>query len=941
MAVTDQNFQDAAQYAFDNYLSKPYTNESVKFDWDYKAEDGTVINRPNHGLAHSFRGANYAPVVCSYFKNFAKDKQDFQFSDDEIKKIQIALMFRVAGRENDGGFTDDPDAYRRYQKNHGEAFKQYCNDNPGIFTAEEVEKYADALQTYAVPGQNDPLKTILKACHNIDLIRCCNNERMERELEPIRAQIGDHTEDLVVYADACIRQTGTRVQDNNPITGKPKTRGYDEEKFVSVSKDVKACAKEVSSVPTPADIYYRKAQAVKRNPLKQAEYVNYLEMASKLGHSKAQKSLNRSIYNFFSRRKPDMDTLPGSDMTVVLGHTMTLGAVKPSLGEIDQINDNWEKADALEEYGNDIVRKLNFCKNLLNDDMALPNPFTIKFDNKTYKGDKALQILSDELAKFSSEMNQVLSGDMPKYKKQGFTDSLHDLAFLSKAISEQAPDNKKVQKNINGINEQLAIQKIEPKNQQDVNAEKVKNAFLTGQGQKAESLAAEASKAQEKENTLAEGPLNKNVHTYRYEQLMHDFLSGEKYTLEKRDDNFIVKFGESKEYNVTEILKYANLNHLEISEQDAQSYMAFLATDEAKYPPHKPNEAKPKVPTKLSSVAEMSEYDKGVLDSNPELASMMQAERMAINIYSTGFYRPANSMLRGGDISEKEIKELICTTGMAVAGLNKIDEEKPVNTFRAEKDTPDEVLKSRVNAAENGGVTIESGFISSAMDKPDTSFGFKNTSDTNVGVVFQNLVGKNINAMSAFPGEREFLIPPTQVAWQHHVNVHGGHIFTARPAATPTGLEQNALQGITEEQRQQFDQQKKESKVEQQVAEQLPDNQQEPQSLASSGIEQAQQSQALKSQAPSDAHQQIPPTRFEGAQPTQANNGKVKALTFFFEAKAEENSEPNHGKSEKVKAEQQLDTSKQKGIGKSEPQQEEQANEQTQNAAQRVRGKKG
>ena len=810
MSVTEQDFLKAAEYAYENFLSKPYTNQAVKFDWEYKAQDGTVINRPNHGLAHSFRGASYAPVVCAYFKQFAKDKDQYQFSEDDIKKIQIALMFRVAGRENDGGFSDNPQDYMRYQKQHGAAFRKYCQDNPGVFSPAEVEKYAEALETYAKPGEKDPLKVIFKSCHNIDLIRCCDNNRMERELEPIREQIGDHTNDLVVYADQCIRQTGTRIADTSPVTRKEKA-GYEESKFVAVSQSAKECAKEIKSVPSPAQMYYEKAMSLKWKLSKQDEYISNLQMASALGYDKATKALKGSLQvkiKGLGKQTEAKAPQNAIDLSHLLGsQKLTLATPGPTLAEIRLIEDKWDKSDEASLFSTAYLEKIKAYGKLLNNEMKLPQPLTIKVDGKVYKGEDALLLISKDLEKIASTLNATMDMYISKNQKLDQKDAFDDLSYIARAIAEQVPSaNSKVNNHLTKIHDILDANEIKKKDEKDVSAEVAKRLFLEGKGSEFQTKVKEiATKAGNDEQVqLESGPLNKNLSTYKYEELMRNMLSGKEFEAKSENGQVIITFGKDNdktEYNLTEILKYANLNHVSLSDADTKAYLELISSDNVKFGPHRPNVENPQVPLAVKGQENIKNLDAEFIAKDPSLNNLNQAERMAINIYSTGFYKNANAMLRGGNVNvqdKAQLKELICTTAVAISGLNKIDSEIPVNTFRGEKNLPQAVLKSRIEAAEKGGVTIETGFISSSDQKPDAAFAFKdNVNDVNIGIEFHDLKGKNIKPLSAFPNEREFLIPPTQVQWQHHATVKGGHLFSARPATTPTGLEPNALTGLS------------------------------------------------------------------------------------------------------------------------------------------------
>tara|TARA_R110002110_G_scaffold415609_1_gene651420 strand:+ start:2172 stop:7853 length:5682 start_codon:yes stop_codon:yes gene_type:complete len=243
--------KQAAQYVYDTRLSKVYTNTSCYWDWGYPDETTGPIWRPNHGLAHSSRGALYAPTVIQYFQEFAQDKEHYSFSEADIEKIQIALMFRVSGRENESGYSDDPVAYAEYQKGHARYFKEYCQNYPDIFTDEEVEKFAKVLQSYARPDSLDPLSLIFKTCHNLDLLRVRDSAGMARELkEPVRVLGQEKVTELMHYADSCIRATGNRICLKNNIVGKPGC-DYNPVLFQAASTDVSLCFNMIASIAPP------------------------------------------------------------------------------------------------------------------------------------------------------------------------------------------------------------------------------------------------------------------------------------------------------------------------------------------------------------------------------------------------------------------------------------------------------------------------------------------------------------------------------------------------------------------------------------------------------------------------------------------------------------------------------------------------------------------
>lgn len=793
--IDESTFLQAAQYVYDNKLSQPYTNTSFPFDWAHATQEHGVIPRPNHGLAHSMRGAMYAPTVCRYFKEFAKDKENFQFTMDEVKKIQIALLFRVAGRENDAGYADDPVAYQRYQKQHAQAFRDYCDEHPGIFTEQEKERYANALETYANPSENDPLKIIFKACHNLDLLRCCPNSRLEQEFEPMRVQLGDRSNDLIVYADNCIRQTGDRILDDNLVTRKLAQGDYDDSIFGLVSTDVNACAKAIAKVPKPKDMYYQRAKDVRWRPTKQSEFRQNLNMAAQLGHKNARRLSKLNIKGLFGlskkgRKNSNPDSENAIDLSYVLGKPkLNLGKPSMSIEEIGKIKDEWGREDEVIAASNPVIAKVGQLKKLLNDNMTLPNPLAINVDGKIYSDDAALLQITKGMMSMTQELSDLQGHATTAHRKGLIKNAVDDMAFIVKAVANQASgNNNELNTTLSALHTEMSSMGVEPKTTPRMRAESAKTSFLAGRATDVVQKLEQLSPQNRRKRALTAGPLQKNEATKRYEELMTDMLNDVDFEAIKINGGHILKFENGNEYNLTELLKNANLNHLVISPDSAEKYIKMVSSDSVVFPPCSPNPIDPTQPIAAKGVQGVQDLDAQFLQNDPDLNTLSQAERMAVNIYSTGFYDHANTMLREGSFSKEKdkLKELVCGIGMSVSALNKIDKEVPAHTFRGEKELPDSVLQKRIDAAEQGGITIESGFISTSTNKPDPKFAFKNAaSDDNVGIVFSNLRGKNVKNLSAFPNEREFLLPPTQVKWDHYLSVKGGHIFTARPAATP------------------------------------------------------------------------------------------------------------------------------------------------------------
>ncbi|WP_242604140.1 SidE phosphodiesterase domain-containing protein, partial [Legionella erythra] len=100
-----------AGYVYTHHLSKAYKETELESTDAVLARDNQVIHRPNHGLAHSLRVATYIPLVVEYFQQFAKPKLSQlcqNLNSEELKKLQLCMLFSVSGRESDLAFKSNP-----------------------------------------------------------------------------------------------------------------------------------------------------------------------------------------------------------------------------------------------------------------------------------------------------------------------------------------------------------------------------------------------------------------------------------------------------------------------------------------------------------------------------------------------------------------------------------------------------------------------------------------------------------------------------------------------------------------------------------------------------------------------------------------------------------------------------------------------------------------
>lgn len=302
-------------------------------------------------------------------------------------------------------------------------------------------------------------------------------------------------------------------------------------------------------------------------------------------------------------------------------------------------------------------------------------------------------------------------------------------------------------------------------------------------------------------NLLLRGPLAKTKYTYDLEKLFRYILYENVEITPNKEGELIATLYENGQsvgqINITETMKYANPNHIVLSKADENRYLQYI-----KHQSHmQPMEAnRDKFPTE--------EYF-NIRDPKGELAGLDYSEKLAINIYTQeSCYGKMNDFLRGRfkiDLKrnvkqqEQQLKDSLVNSIMAISGLNKVANTAITASFRNETIFSDDINNDRIRKATHPDsretVTLEQGFISTSAEKP---------SDFNLGIpgaaiTFTGLVGKNIRALSVSPGEREFLIPPTQVSWKGYKKEGETHFFHAQPVTTLTGLPEEALTAASPE----------------------------------------------------------------------------------------------------------------------------------------------
>lgn len=280
----DENIKQAARHVYEEYLSKPFSNEAFNKDRFlrlFRQENGTLsfhhegpdtektvyLHRHNHGLAYTLRGVYLIPVVAHQYANavkFSENDRDLLQSPDTIQKLQLTYMFTVAGRENEIGFHNDEALYQQFVQASAEAFEKYATDTLNhIFTTHaEIQAHKSLILNYGDPSHHDIKSVIFRQCHRLDLARCFKSKDYYPTFilaEPSHIEDGDlHTLEydlglatalaLVDFTIDALTATGDRIR---LYEDDGRTINYKLDTFYRLSTDVQACLQELDELKIP------------------------------------------------------------------------------------------------------------------------------------------------------------------------------------------------------------------------------------------------------------------------------------------------------------------------------------------------------------------------------------------------------------------------------------------------------------------------------------------------------------------------------------------------------------------------------------------------------------------------------------------------------------------------------------------------------------------
>jgi ankyrin repeat protein len=274
-SIVNAELLKATQYAYDHHYKNAYTQPEVASADLSLTIDGVTIKRPNHGMAHVLRKALYIPIIYQLFLSHAKDSEFkdalSNLSAEQLKLIQIAILFSVSGRESELGVVDSKQsmaAYLAYRKKSKANFMEYMKlegyhhpdkDNEFIETLAEQVKYFGNPEFLIMVALRNPqpqkvcIYNIMNLAHNLELLRCYTLGEIGPRLANIESVLvsfylneafSEHGMPvLLTMANDCLVATGDR-QFVAPHNGKlvDVSRSYTSA-FITSSTDATACMK--------------------------------------------------------------------------------------------------------------------------------------------------------------------------------------------------------------------------------------------------------------------------------------------------------------------------------------------------------------------------------------------------------------------------------------------------------------------------------------------------------------------------------------------------------------------------------------------------------------------------------------------------------------------------------------------------------------------------
>jgi len=262
----------------------------------------------------------------------------------------------------------------------------------------------------------------------------------------------------------------------------------------------------------------------------------------------------------------------------------------------------------------------------------------------------------------------------------------------------------------------------------------------------------------------AMGPVNKNEETHLFENIVKEVIADKtrvpKQAQFTKDGNVLYVKHNGEKINFSELLSKVNLTQMSLDSESVKAY-------------ENDGTMHAKSPSREVFAERIAQAD---VKQQQSLGKLKYGEMLAVFKYTTESYKPMNALMRGqhADLAIKDIPDLVAHVAVASYALTKVPDIELPYVVR-NQDTYG--LNKMLEKAQTHEVSVEQSFISTAMSSQKDFNG-------GVQVIYKNVHGKSISAISEIPYEEEYLIPPsTQLQWTgHQVSESGQHVFTVEGA---------------------------------------------------------------------------------------------------------------------------------------------------------------
>lgn len=225
----------------------------------------------------------------------------------------------------------------------------------------------------------------------------------------------------------------------------------------------------------------------------------------------------------------------------------------------------------------------------------------------------------------------------------------------------------------------------------------------------------------------------------------------------------------SKDYNLSTLMKRANFSHILLNEQDSNNYLVHR---EHGFP-----------------------YIFNPVLYRASFANLTMAEKLVVVNYTASSYELNHFLYNHTSLQKSSIdanpdtfKKVFLDAMLLASALNKmaLPNEAPSKLYRGEGGVNEIKIQARLDAVNNGNnITEELGFMSTSNDFDIARIFSYNGEGKKKLIIFNNAPAKDVSALSLFPSESEYILLPSEIEWEKVEESDTQITFYANVLASP------------------------------------------------------------------------------------------------------------------------------------------------------------